>query len=138
MVLSEIQKCPGCMSFTPLHSNPGAIPIRTFCCWERIQMDIVDLSEYQELNDGYRYLLNILDCFSKFLYSFPLKNKTAEAVFDVLSELFLIEGPPYILHSDNGKEFKNVKIQTLCHNLNIKIIHGRDKTSSIPGTNRTS
>ena len=125
MVLSEIQKCPGCMSFTPLHSNPGVIPIRTFCCWERIQMDIVDLSEYQELNDGYRYLLNILDCFSKFLYSFPLKNKTAEAVFDVLSELFLIEGPPYILHSDNGKEFKNVKIQTLCHNLNIKIIHGR-------------
>ena len=40
----------------------------------------------------------------------PLKRKTALAVAEVLIEIFTLLGPPAILQSDNGREFKNKDI----------------------------
>jgi hypothetical protein len=49
----------------------------------------------------------VIDIFSKFLWSFPLKNKSSSIVAFTLQNLFLSEGHPQILGSDNGTEFKS-------------------------------
>ena len=47
---------------------------------------------------------------SKFCVLRPLNRKTAAAVAEVLIEIFTLLGPPSILQSDNGREFKNKEI----------------------------
>lgn len=52
-------------------------------------------------------MLTVVDHFSGFPWAFPLRSKTAEEVAYHLVQLFLVIGPPRILHSDNGGEFVN-------------------------------
>ena len=41
-------------------------------------VDLVDMSEFQQQNKHMKYLLNVIDIFSKFAWSIPIKNKEAE------------------------------------------------------------
>ena len=50
--------------------------------WDRIAMDILDVCD--PTPDGYRYILVIADYFSKWTEAFPIKDKCAETVADVL------------------------------------------------------
>ena len=46
-------------------------------------LDILDLKDYgPENNRGYRYVLVIIDNFSKFAFTIPLKNKNALTIKD--------------------------------------------------------
>jgi hypothetical protein len=93
-------------------------PIITNRPFERIQADIVDLSNISGYNQDHRYLLNVVDHFSKFAWSFPLKEKSADQVLLCLNPL-LKEHLPKILQTDNGKEFVNVKLKKVCDDLGI-------------------
>ena len=46
--------------------------------------DLMDMTKYSKDNDGYSYILLVIDIFSKFLWMRPLKNKKGESVFSVL------------------------------------------------------
>ena len=74
---------------------------------------------------GYRYVLTVKCCFSKFCWLFPLKTKSAEEVYSLLKALFIKEGPPTIIQSDNGGEFIGEVVQNLCQEFEVGIIHGR-------------
>ena len=46
-------------------------------------LDILDLKDYgPENNKNYRYVLVIIDIFSKFGWTIPLKNKNAQTIKD--------------------------------------------------------
>ena len=70
--------------------------------WEA---DLADMNKYSEENDNYKYILVIVDTFSRYAWTRPLRSKsaqdTAEAFEDVLKE----GRTPDILRSDAGKEF---------------------------------
>ena len=68
-------------------------------------MDLVIFENTARQNDMYGYILVVVDCFSKFLWTFPLKNKSASEILENLKRLFQSEGFPIILQSDNGGEF---------------------------------
>jgi hypothetical protein len=36
------------------------------------------MREFSKENDDYNYLLTVIDCFSKYSWGIPIKNKTAE------------------------------------------------------------
>ena len=38
--------------------------------------DLIDMREFSKDNKGYNYLLNVIDIFSKYAWSIPLKTKT--------------------------------------------------------------
>lgn len=68
----------------------------------------VDLIDMQSERDGdFRYILNYIDHFTKFVSLRALKSKRAEEVADVLMDIFCERGAPTILHTDNGREFQN-------------------------------
>ena len=75
------------------HHPLGNIP--TGHRWDRIAMDILDVCDPTQA--GYRYILVIADYFSKWTEAFPIKNKCADTVVDVL----------LVIHSDQGREFEN-------------------------------
>ncbi|KAI5152069.1 hypothetical protein ENBRE01_2546, partial [Enteropsectra breve] len=87
--------------------------------------DSIDMRKYEAQNDGYKWILNIIDSYSKFVWSFKMYTKSSEDYVEVFESLFLTEGCPKILHCDNGKEFKNKRINGFSNSLNIYRIYGR-------------
>ena len=51
-------------------------------------MDILDVCDLTQ--DGYRFILVIADYFSKWTEAFPIKNKCADTVEDVLVEKIIL------------------------------------------------
>jgi hypothetical protein len=74
------------------------------------QMDLIDFSAQSALNNGHRYILTVMDCFSKFAWATPIKTKhagsVAKALREILDDPIVGERVPKILQSDNGSEFK--------------------------------
>ena len=74
------------------------------------QADLVEMREFSNENDGYNYLLTVIDCFSKYAWAIPIKNKTAEEIIKSFDNIFK-ERKPLKLQTDKGKEFINKKFQ---------------------------
>jgi len=122
-----VLQCLTCKKYEPL---PRIIPIKPIISkqpWDIVQMDCIDLRNYQEVNNGYAWILNILDLYSKYLYSIPLKQKTAVNVKDSLENIIFIEGAPRAIQTDNGKEFANNTMQNFLNSKNIEFIRGRPR-----------
>ena len=81
-------------------------------------MDILDVCD--PTPDGYRYILVIADYFS-------IKNKCADIVADILVEKIILRfGMPLVMHNDQGWEFENGLMKSLCSLL------GYTKTRTAP------
>ena len=86
-------------------------------------LDILDLKDYgPENNRGYRYVLVIIDNFSKFGFTIPLKYKNAQTI-KISFENILINSKrkPNLIESDRGKEFYNNIFQDFLNKNNIKL-----------------
>ena len=51
--------------------------------------DLVDMSSFSRSNKGYKYLLTVIDVFSKYGWIVPLKTKTGKQVTQAFRKLFL-------------------------------------------------
>ena len=87
-------------------------------------MDSLDLKDYgPEKNRGYRYVLVIIDNFSKFGWTVPLKNKNAQTVKDSFENtLISCKRKPNSIEPDRGKEFYNNIFQDFLIKNNIKLV----------------
>ena len=72
-------------------------------------LDILDLRDYGPKNNrGYRYVLVIIDNFSKFGWTVPLKNKKAQTIKDSFENILISsKRSPNLIETDRGKEFYN-------------------------------
>jgi len=66
------------------------------------------MTEFAKFNDGYKYLLTVIDMFSKYGWIIPLKNKTGNATALALKTIFR---KPQRLWVDKGKEFYNKDVK---------------------------
>uniref|UniRef100_A0A1Y1LQW2 Integrase catalytic domain-containing protein n=1 Tax=Photinus pyralis TaxID=7054 RepID=A0A1Y1LQW2_PHOPY len=72
------------------------------------QADLVEMIPYARTNKGFRYILVIINAFSKFVWAFPIKRKNGKMVADTMKKLLLqLVTPPTNLQTDMGKEFYN-------------------------------
>lgn len=72
----------------------------------RVHMDLT--GPLVTTKDGHEYILVVKDFKTKFVWLFPLRNKDAEGIADILvSEIFCQWGAPDMLVSDRGREFTN-------------------------------
>ena len=71
--------------------------------------DLLDMIDYGTKNNyGYRYILVVIDNFSKFGWTTPLKNKHAQSITDEFSKIIKTSNrKPNLVESDDGKEFVN-------------------------------
>ncbi|CAM9234257.1 unnamed protein product [Phaeothamnion confervicola] len=79
--------------------------------WQKVEMDLLDLGLPSE--DGYLYVLALQCCFTKFLKTFPLANKSATTVAECLFSTILAFGAMESLLSDQGREFCNAIVDDL-------------------------
>lgn len=107
---------------------------------EQWQMDLADLSAINEYNEGYKYLLNCIDIFSKYAWSIPVKTKSGESITNAFQSL-LESTPrrPQKIQTDAGKEFLNKKFQDLLRHNDISFFttNSEMKASVVERFNRT-
>ena len=72
------------------------------------QIDLMDLSkEAVDHNTRvYKYVLSVMDIFSRYLWLRPLEKKSSEHVSRALQKIYSEHGPPDRLQSDRGKNSK--------------------------------
>lgn len=69
-------------------------------------VDLMDLTDFADDNDGVKYLLICIDIFSRYLYVEPIKNKsTANTLHAIKNILRKSNTQPETFRSDAGKEF---------------------------------
>jgi hypothetical protein len=88
-----------------------------------IQMDIFDLAKYYRDNQGYKYILCIIDVYSRKVWCYKMKNKDNANVFESFQKFMtdsnLKKYTPTILMSDNDSTFINDKFQQILNNNDI-------------------
>jgi IS30 family transposase len=90
-------------------------------------MGCVDLRRYASDNDNYSWILNVMDTYTKYLWSFKVTDKSALQVKECLEFIFMNFGAPLSIRVDNGKEFRNCVCTELHNDLGIRVIHGRPR-----------
>ena len=74
------------------------------------QCDLADLTSLAAHNDGFKFLLTCIDCFSRYAWVIPIKNKRASTVTEAFASI-LEHRKPTFLQSDKGSEFVNSTFQ---------------------------
>jgi hypothetical protein len=81
-------------------------------------------------NDTYHFLL-VIDTFSKFVWTFPLRHKTAENVIRSLKEIFeKSERKCKLLQFDRGSEFLNKKMRVFADKYHFKATYTSNETKA--------
>lgn len=106
---------------------------------ELMQCDLIDLSRLAKYNDGMKYILTIIDVFTKYAWAHPIKNKSAKSMLEAFKSLF--KQTKFVVHlqSDSGKEFVNKTLSSYFkkNKINHYTSHSENKASVVERFNRT-
>lgn len=103
------------------------------------QADLVEMGNYSTFNKGYRYLLTVIDTFSKYAWVEPTKSKNAIDVSKAFEAILCLGRIPKNLQTDDGKEFFNKEFGKLMvkHSINHYSTFSVMKASIVERFNRT-
>lgn len=114
-IANFVRKCSICAKSKPEQKAPaGFASARKVVTrpWEAIAIDIV--GPLPKSSRGNRFILCVLDTFSKFLVTFAMRNATASKVCELLEErIFLMFGAPKTIICDNGVQFISKQFRKL-------------------------
>lgn len=96
--------------------------------YENFQADLIDMQQFSAANNGNKYILTVIDIFSKRANVAILKNKSAQNVCNAFEKIFQYF-KPLKLQTDNGKEFTNKCFKNLMKKYSI--IHFTTKNKEI-------
>lgn len=107
---------------------------------DTLQADLVEMIPYSKQNNGLKYILTVINIFSKKGYARALKNKTGAEVTKAMESILNSLGHPiHNLHVDNGKEFYNKTMQMMLkkRNINMYSTFSTKKAAIVERFNRT-
>ena len=112
-----INSCQTCREVKPRFFKPdkGTL-ISSIKPWQRLSVDFVGPLESVSQN---KYLLVIVDEFSRFPFAIPCSDMSARTVIIELNKLFSIFGTPHAIHSDRGAQFESEELRNFLLNNNI-------------------
>ena len=95
--------------------------------WDGDLMDVRNISKY---NKNYQYILVLQDVFSRFIFTAPLRNKTASEIIKGFKSILTQGRQPELLRTDKGSEFKNRYFTTFLKKTGINQIFTQNETKS--------
>jgi hypothetical protein len=81
------------------------------------QADLIEMIPFAKINKSHKYILVVIDVFSKYVWAQPLKNKSGSVVTAAMKKILV--KPPKNLQTDHGKEFYNKEFQALMKSYGI-------------------
>lgn len=118
--------------------NRRQVEMRGIC--DTLQADLVEMIPHAKNNRGMKYILVVINIFSKKAYARPLKDKSGEKVSQAMNSILSsIKHPIKNLHVDMGTEFYNSRMNAILRKYGIKIYstYSTKKASIVERFNRT-
>lgn len=84
------------------------------------ESDLADFSSISVENDGFKFLLVVIDVFSKVAHVEPMKNKSGKTTAEALAKILKRMGPAIIFRTDRGLEYKNSHVAKILAQENMK------------------
>ena len=134
-VADYVRSCNECQR-AKKSTQPNRAPLVNMPVTEpfsRLHMDI--LGPVTQTSEGYKYILLVVDSFSKWPEAFPLKTQDSKEIAKVLfSGIFCRYGAPHTIVTDRGQNFMSKLVTAVCEIFQVT----RHFTSSYhPQTNAT-
>ena len=92
----------------------------------QMQAGLIDFSALKKFNDGFRYVVVLIDVFSKCVYVECVKNKTAQSMICAFSKLLKRSKHFRSLQTDRGSEFTNHAFQSWLKKQKIHFFHSHN------------
>ena len=102
--------------------------------------DLVEIQKFSKWNKGIKYLLLVIDVFSKYGWIKPLKDKKTESVSSAFDTIFKkSKRKPTMLWTDKGSEFISKHFKEFLKKNKIKLYHteNEEKSSIVERWNKT-
>lgn len=118
-----IKRCSICLKNKPEQNKPAGLMQPHQVANRPFDIITVDLiGPLPRSNRGYKFILVIIDSFSKFTVAIPLRNSTASFVCKAIEDHWLlIFGQPKRLICDNGVQFRGNEFRELMATYGIKL-----------------
>ena len=116
-----ITKCVSCKVFKD-HVDKNKAPYGQIRTKDPYELVCMDLAELPKSKSGHKYIMIMVDHYSKKAMAVALKNKEASTIASNLEKVFLpsFDMIPQQILSDNGREFKNMEVTRVMKKYEIK------------------
>lgn len=101
--------CRVCAEIKPRFMTTKGQLIKALAPFERLNMDFKGPLPSKSEN---KYLLTIIDEYSRFPWAYPCKDMTSATIIKCLRDLFSTFGQPLYVHSDRGSSFMSEELKT--------------------------
>ncbi|XP_045766956.1 uncharacterized protein LOC123868459 [Maniola jurtina] len=108
--------CPTCAEIKPRFFKVKGQLIKATSPFERINIDFKGPLPSETAN---KYILTIIDEYSRFPFAYACKDMTSATVITCLKDLFLTFGQPLYIHSDRGSSFMSEEFKSFLRQSNI-------------------
>ena len=115
-IRATIAKCDVCARLKPKFFRSTGTLIKATQPFERISVDFK--GPLPSASDN-KYILTIVDEYSRFPFAFPCKDMTADAVISCFTQLFSVFGMPSYVHSDRGTSFMSDSLKAFLNNKGV-------------------
>ena len=102
-----------------------------------LQADLVDMSSLAQWNKGYKWILMVVDAFSRKCWVRILENKSADLVLSKFQDIFADTGQFERLMTDARSEFIAKQFKTFLRKNKIKYTRGNPHAPHVERLNRT-
>jgi hypothetical protein len=92
--------------------------------------DLMDLVKFAKYNDGYRYILVVIDVFSIYLWLRKLTDKKSESVAKAFETIFMEGRKPYQIRTDKGQACRARAIQSVFKEAGIKHFNAQNEVKA--------
>ena len=101
--------------------------------------DLVEMQKFSKWNKGIKYLLMVIDVFSKYGWIRGLKDKKTETVSKAFDDIFKSKRKPQMLWTDKGSEFISKHFKDFLKSKGIRLYHteNEEKSSVVERWNKT-
>jgi hypothetical protein len=115
-----IQQCSLCQKLSAIKQDIKTHPftLASYSPMSRIAIDTI--GPLPEADGGYKYIIVIIDAFSRFVKLYPCQEVTAISALQAILEWIGFFGCPEELVSDNGTQFSNELIDNLLELMNTQ------------------
>ena len=80
-------------------------PLQSFVAYRPLEIMSWDITGMAQSDKGNRYLLVMLDVFSSFIETYPLRNQESSTIVQCFKDYVFRYGVPLQVHNDNGQNF---------------------------------
>ena len=110
------ETCPDCCELKPSFLKTSGTLIHATQPFQRLN---IDFKGPLPTSTQYKYILTLVDEYSRFPFAFPCKDMTSTSVISCFNQLFAVFGMPGYIHNDRAQDFLSQEVKDYLNNHGI-------------------